>query len=63
VNDHEGLQHECPMCGEQMRLRHHTRVRQLPGLPERKTIEIVEWECPECDYYEEFEEPSPRQGA
>ena len=45
------------MCGEFMRLRRHDRVRHIPGLPERKPIEVLEWECPECDYFEEFEEP------
>jgi C4-type Zn-finger protein len=56
VKEPSDLQHECPMCGERMRLRTHTRVRQVPGLPEQKTIEITEWECPECDYFEEFDE-------
>jgi hypothetical protein len=54
------------MCGESMRLRRHTRTRRIPGLSEEKSIEVVEWECPECDYFEEPEEPAadakPRDG-
>lgn len=52
----EPLQHECPMCGERMRLKRHQRVRRIPGRAEEKPVEIVEWECPECDYFEEFDE-------
>jgi hypothetical protein len=44
------------MCGEQMRLKRHTRVRQIPGTAETRTIEVAEWECPECDYFEELDE-------
>jgi C4-type Zn-finger protein len=55
------LQRECPMCGEAMRLRPHTRVRRIPGTTEDKTIETEEWECPECDYFEERSEDE-RQG-
>ena len=55
MEESQDLQHECPLCGESMRLRRHTRVRTIPGLPEIKTIEIVEWECPECDYFEEVD--------
>ena len=60
MNEPEAVQHECPMCGESMRLRRHTRVRQIPGLPEQKPFEVVEWECPECDYFEEFQDESTR---
>jgi hypothetical protein len=44
------------MCGEKMRLKRHARVRHIPGTAEEKPVEIVEWECPECDYFEEFDE-------
>lgn len=44
------------MCGEMMRLKTRSRVQQIPGLPGQKTVELVEWECPECDYFEEFDE-------
>jgi hypothetical protein len=43
------------MCGETMKIKRHVRVRQIPGLAEPKTIEVVEWECPECDYFEEYD--------
>lgn len=56
------LQHECPMCGELMRLKHHTRIVKLSGLPEKKAVEVAEWECPECDYFEEYEPPGPGTG-
>ena len=42
------------MCGESMRLKRRTRVQQIPGLPETKVIEVAEWECPECDYFEDY---------
>ncbi len=49
------------MCGETMRLRTHTRVERIPGTIEDKTVETEEWECPECDYFEERSEDE-RQG-
>jgi predicted RNA-binding Zn-ribbon protein involved in translation (DUF1610 family) len=62
VTETPDVQHECPMCGESMRLKRHTRVRHIPGLPEARTIEIVEWECPECDYFEEYVPPAEAEG-
>lgn len=50
------------MCGESMRLKRHTRVRHIPGIPEGKTFEVAEWECPECDYFEEYVPPSEAPG-
>jgi hypothetical protein len=44
------------MCGEWMRLRQHTRTRHIPGHHEPRVIEVAEWECPECDYFEEVDE-------
>jgi hypothetical protein len=38
-----------------MRLKRHERIRQIPGTAEKRAIEVVEWECPECDYFEEFD--------
>jgi hypothetical protein len=43
------------MCGENMRLKPHTRLQTIPGTAETKPIEVIEWECPECDYFEEFD--------
>jgi hypothetical protein len=62
VDEPDVVQHECPMCGERMRLRRHERVRRIPGHPEERGIEVLEWECPECDYFEEFEDPGPGKG-
>jgi DNA-directed RNA polymerase subunit M/transcription elongation factor TFIIS len=36
---------DCPMCGELMRLRES----------QMKTVKVVEWVCPECDYFEDAE--------
>jgi predicted RNA-binding Zn-ribbon protein involved in translation (DUF1610 family) len=48
---------ECPMCGEMMRLDTIERRQHVPGMPEPTTPQLVrEWICPECDYFEEFEE-------
>jgi C4-type Zn-finger protein len=59
--DNPDPQRECPLCGEMMRLKRHSRAQVVPGRTEQKQIEVVEWECPECDYFEEFsEEGSPR---
>jgi C4-type Zn-finger protein len=55
VSDISHLQHECPMCGEMMRLKTHERLVQIPGLPEVRKHEVTEWECPECDYFEEYD--------
>ena len=50
------------MCGESMRLKRRTQERHIPGHSDAKTIEIVEWECPECDYFEEFVPDAERAG-
>lgn len=44
------------MCGEKMRLKHHDRVVRVPGSAQQKTVQVAEWECPECDYFEEYNE-------
>jgi hypothetical protein len=42
--------HECPLCGEAMRL----SVRDVQG--SLGAVRVVrEWICPECDYFEEAE--------
>jgi C4-type Zn-finger protein len=48
---------ECPMCGEWMKLRVSELTERVPGTPQTKTIRVQEWVCPECDYFEEVEEP------
>jgi len=47
---------ECPMCGEHMQLREQERTDRVPGTPQTKTTKVREWVCPECDYFEEFQE-------
>ena len=47
---------ECPMCGEYMRLRDVEQVQRIPGTLQDSRRMIVEWICPECDYFEEADE-------
>jgi C4-type Zn-finger protein len=47
---------ECPMCSEMMQLRARETVERVPGTGEAKAVRFQEWVCPECDYFEEFEE-------
>lgn len=47
---------ECPMCGENMRLREREVTERLPGTVQTKTMKFHEWVCPGCDYFEEMEE-------
>ena len=56
VDQSKEPQRSCPMCGETMRLKRRTRVEPIPGLPEQKSVDLAEWECPECDYFEEYDE-------
>ena len=42
--------HECPLCGEFMRLSER-EVRDVNGT----VRQVREWICPECDYFEEAE--------
>ena len=46
---------ECPMCGEMMQLRESVITDRVPGTPQTKTLTVVEWVCPECDYFEDAE--------
>ena len=47
---------DCPMCGELMRLRESQITDRVPGTPQTKTVKVVEWVCPECDYFEDAED-------
>ena len=40
--------HECPLCGEAMRLSER-EVKEMDGT----VRQVREWICPECDYFEE----------
>ena len=44
---------ECPMCGEPMRLIQRQLSDKLPGTDEIKATTVAEWNCPECEYFEE----------
>jgi hypothetical protein len=46
---------ECPLCGEQMRLKDYELVDYVPGTTEAKRRKVSEWVCPECEYFEEIE--------
>ena len=47
---------ECPMCGENMRLREREVIDRVPGTSQVKATKFREWVCPECDYFEDTEE-------
>jgi uncharacterized protein with PIN domain len=51
--------HECPLCGESMRLVERQESEQIPGTSDFKTKSTWEWVCPECDNFEEAEGPAP----
>jgi YgiT-type zinc finger domain-containing protein len=48
-------QKECPLCGENMRLRNTETTVHVPGNPSATSKTVREWVCPECDYFEEAE--------
>ena len=50
---------ECPLCSETMRREEREMVDRVPGTAQVKTTKLVEWVCPECDYFEEAEEGTP----
>jgi hypothetical protein len=41
------------MCGEFMHLKEQTRVERVAGTQQSISIPGFEWQCPECDYFEE----------
>ena len=47
---------ECPLCGERMRQHTREQTDRIPGTRETRSKKIVEWICPECDYFEDAEE-------
>jgi rubredoxin len=47
---------DCPLCGGTMRLRRAETAAHLPGQLKPAAQTIVEWICPDCDYFEEAEE-------
>ena len=53
---------DCPMCGELMQLRESQITDRVPGTPQTKTVKVVEWVCPECDYFEDAEDEDTEGG-
>jgi YgiT-type zinc finger domain-containing protein len=47
---------DCPMCGETMRIKTREQIDYIPGQSQTVRTEIKEWICPDCDYFEEYEE-------
>jgi YgiT-type zinc finger domain-containing protein len=46
---------ECPLCFEFMRLKTRKQTEHIPGTGQTVTLDVKEWECPECSYQEEFD--------
>ena len=44
------------MCGETMRLKVREQIDYIPGQSQTVRTELKEWICPDCDYFEEYEE-------
>ncbi|HVC18654.1 MAG TPA: hypothetical protein VNE16_01145 [Vicinamibacterales bacterium] len=51
---------ECPLCGERMRLHEAQTVESIPGTGQTIPRTLREWRCPDCDYFEETDEPAAR---
>jgi hypothetical protein len=51
------------MCGELMQLRESQITDRVPGTPQTKTLKVVEWVCPECDYFEDAEAEDIEKGG
>jgi hypothetical protein len=47
---------ECPLCAGSMRLKTTETVVLVPGNPKGTPKTSREWVCPDCDYFEDFEE-------
>ncbi len=46
---------ECPMCGESMRLEPVEQASRIPGTTQTSRRHVLEWRCPDCDYFEEVD--------
>jgi len=52
------------MCGEFMRLTERVQVDRIPGTSQMLEKAVMEWVCPECDYFEEHEpDQTPSDGT
>ena len=50
------MKQECPMCGEWMRLEPVEQVSRIAGTNQTTARRALEWRCPDCDYFEEFDD-------
>ena len=50
------------MCGDMMRLRQVESVVQIPGNQAVTRRILLEWVCPDCDYFEEAEKEVKAEG-
>ncbi|MGV3519301.1 hypothetical protein [Luteitalea sp.] len=46
---------ECPMCGDSMRLEPVEQTSRIAGTLQNSTRHVLEWRCPDCDYFEEVD--------
>lgn len=47
---------ECPLCGDKMRIKTRKIVDRIPGQFQEVERDVREWTCPECDFFEDFED-------
>jgi hypothetical protein len=47
---------ECPLCAGTMKLKTSETVVLVPGNPKGVTKTSREWLCPDCDYFEDYDE-------
>jgi hypothetical protein len=47
---------ECPLCGGTMSLHDTTTVTHIPGNPQATERVTKEWVCPDCDYFEDYDD-------
>lgn len=50
------MKQECPMCGDWMRLEPIEQVSRIAGTNQTTSRHALEWRCPECDYFEDFDD-------
>jgi len=43
------------MCSESMKLAPVAQVNRISGTSQTSTRHVLEWQCPDCDYFEEAE--------
>lgn len=43
------------MCGEWMKLAPVAQINRIAGTAQTSRRHVLEWQCPDCDYFEEAE--------